>query len=476
MRIMINFLFLLTSLITLGQNDNGSYTVVKNVNIIDVKGSPIQSGMTVIIKGNRITSIEKTSKAKIPQNALIIDAKNKYLIPGLWDMHVHVFNNVSKTLPDTNDFSMYITNGVTGIREMWTKIESMPEVDRWRKQAYEVPGTVPRIGAVGTMVDGFPSQIPNSDTATMEAGARKIVQQIKAAGIDFVKVYNRLSRKAYFAIADECKKQNIDFAGHVPSKILLKEAADAGQRSIEHLTGSRIIFDQGITCSLFVEEITKELPDSIKAGSPAVPIMEQILELCDKDKAFAIFRHMAEKNVWHCPTMVLYKRFATDSSIVINDPRLKYISPSEKELWKKETGPRLRKKPSGNYLGQAFAQVLQMKKAGIQFLAGTDFDNHYLYPGFSLHDELKLFVDAGFSPLESLQTATINPAKFLGAMDSLGTIEKGKIADMVLLDANPLTDIRNTQRINAVFVNGKYLSKETLQVMLDKAAAFVSKK
>ena len=177
---------LLTSVHSLAQEDRGSYTVLKHVNIIDVNGSPIQTDMAVTIHGNRISSIEKTSKAKIPQNALIIDAKNKYLIPGLWDMHVHVFNNVSKTPPDTNDFSMYIANGVTGIREMWTKIESMPEVDRWRKQAYEVPGTVPRIGAVGTMVDGFPSQIPNSDTATMETSARKIVQQIKTAGIDFV--------------------------------------------------------------------------------------------------------------------------------------------------------------------------------------------------------------------------------------------------------------------------------------------------
>ena len=475
MKGILNIFVLLFPIMLLGQkNSTSSFIVLKHVNIIDATGSDVQYDMMVVINGNRIINLEKTSKVSIPSNALVIDASGKYLIPGLWDMHVHVFNNVSKTPPDTNDFSLYIANGVTGIREMWTKMESMPTVNRWRKQAYEFPGTVPRIGAVGTMVDGLPLQWLNSDTATTEEGARKIVQQIKAAGIDFVKVYNRLPRKVYFAIADECKKQNISFAGHVPNRILLKEAADAGQRSIEHLTGSRIIFDQGISCSLFVEEITKELPDSIKAGSPAVPIMEQILELCDKDKAFAIFRHMAEKNVWHCPTMVLYKRFATDSSIVVNDPRLKYISPSEKELWKKETGPRLRKKPSGK--SQALAQVLQMKKAGIQFLAGTDFDNHYLYPGFSLHDELGLFVDAGFSPLEALQTATINPAKFLGAIDSLGTIEKGKIADMILLDVNPLTDIRNTQRINAVFVNGKYLSKETLQAMLDNAAAFVNKK
>ena len=127
MKIIIKFLLLLTSLITHAQKDNGSYTVLRHVNIIDVKGSSVQSNMTVIIKGNRIISVEKSSKASIPQNALIIEASGKYLIPGLWDMHVHIFNNVSKSPPDVNDFLMYIANGVTGIREMWTKMESMPE-------------------------------------------------------------------------------------------------------------------------------------------------------------------------------------------------------------------------------------------------------------------------------------------------------------------------------------------------------------
>lgn len=467
------FIIVLSSLISDAQKKSSASSrlvVLTHVNVIDATGAPLQPDMAIIISGNRITALDKTGKVRIPENAIIINAEGKYLIPGLWDMHVHVFNNVSKTPPDINDFSMYIANGVTGIREMWTKMESMPEVDRWRKQVYELPGTIPRIGAVGTMIDGSPSQWPNSDTATTEEEARQRVRQIKASGIDFVKVYNRLPRTAYFAIANECKKQNIPLAGHVPNRILLTEAADARQQSIEHLTGSRTIFD------ISIDEIKKDLADSTATRSPFVPIIQQALDLYNEEKAFQIFKYMAEKNVWHCPTLVLYKRFATDSSIILNDPRLKYISPSEKEFWKKETGSRLRPHPAGNDLKRALEQTFQMKKAGIRFLAGTDFDNHYLYPGFSLHDELALFVDAGFSPLEVLQTATINPAKFLGTIDSLGTIEKGKIADLVLLDANPLTDIHNTQMINAVFVNGKYLSKETLQAMLDKAAAFVNKK
>jgi hypothetical protein len=475
MKIIIKFLLILPPIVALAQEHNVpfSFTVLQHVNIIDATGSPVQSDMTVIIKGNLIISIGKTSKTKIPQNAFVIDASGRYLIPGLWDMHVHVFNNVSKTPPDESDFSLYVANGVTGIREMWTQMDEIPQVNLWRKQFYGQPGTMPRIGAVGTVVDGSPSQWANSETVNTEAEARLMVQRIKAAGIDFVKVYNRLSRKAYFAIADEAKKQHIAFEGHVPNLILLNEAADAGQYSIEHLTGSRIIFDEG--CDTFTAEVNKELPDSIAVGSPAVPIMEQALELCDDKKALALFQHVAAKGVWECPTIVLYKRFATDSSILFNDPRLKYISSSERELWKKQTGSQL-KDVSPKILDRVLEQLVLMKNAGIKFLAGTDVDNDYLYPGFSLHDELGLFVDAGLTPLEALQTATINPAKFLGTTDSLGTIEKGKIADMVLLDANPLTYIHNTQLINAVFLDGKYLSKETLQAMLRNVAALINKK
>ncbi len=466
MKGILNFFILLFPVIVLSQNNPASSSIILNhVNVIDGTGADVQSDMTVVIKGNRIVHIGKSSSGIIPANALVIDASGKYLIPGLWDMHVHVFNPVSKDPPNINEFTSYIANGVTGVREMWTPLDAMPQVNLWRKQINEGTSSFPRIGAVGTMVDGSPSQWPNSDTASSEEEARLIVRRIKAAGIDFVKVYNRLPRKAYFAIADECKKQHIPFAGHVPNRILLKEAIDAGQQSIEHLTGSRIIFDGG--CPLLLKELKTELPDSIAAGSSFVPIMEQVLELCDENKALALYRYMASKSVWQCPTMVLYKRSATDSATIFSDPRLRYISSAVKLQWKNERGDRM-KKPDSAYIKNVFVQVALMKKGGIQFLAGTDFDNPYLFPGFSLHDELDLFVKAGFTLMEALQTATLNPAKFLGTIDSLGTIQKGKIADMVLLNANPLHDIRNTQNIEAVFVNGRYLSKQTLKTMLSK--------
>jgi hypothetical protein len=352
-------------------------------------------------------------------------------------------------------------------------------VNLWRKQFYEQPGTIPRFGAAGTMVDGVPSVHEGSDTATTAETARMLVRKIKASGSDFVKVYNNLPREAYFAIADECKKQNIPFAGHLPWPILLKEAADAGQQSIEHLTGLYQSFYHD--CPPL--EIIAALPKEIAAGSPFVPLMQQAIDLCDEKKASAIFQHLAEKGVWQCPTLVLlHAMHPFDENLLFNDPRMKYISLAERQRWETRTGARFKARTQDErneerkFLEKAMAVIPQMKKAGIQFLAGVDLPNHYLYPGFSLHEELALLVEAGLTPMEAIQTATINPAKFLGTTDSLGTIEKGKIADMVLLDANPLTNIHNTQLINAVFVNGNHLSKKTLQGMLLQVETSANKK
>ena len=225
------------------------------------------------------------------------------------------------------------------------------------------------------------------------------------------------------------------------------------------------------------------MPGAIANGSPFVPLMKQAIELCDEQQAFALFQHLAKKQVWQCPTLVALRAIHPfDENVLFNDPRMKYISFPERQRWETRTAARLKARTQEQkdkekiFLEKAMAVISQMKKAGIQFLAGVDVPNHYLYPGFSLHEELALLVEAGLTPMEALQAATINPAKFLGITDSLGTIEKGKIADLVLLDANPLTDIHNTQMINAVFVNGKYLPKEILKQMLQEVEIAANKK
>ena len=478
MKLILTFLITLSSISTFAQKENveDPFTALTHVNVIDATGSPVQSNMTVVINGNRIFALGKTGKVPIPKNAFIINARGKYLIPGLWDMHFHAFQSLFKS---DYRFTLCIANGVTGLREMWTHMDEMQQVNLWRKQFYEQSGTIPRFGAVGTMIDGVPSIHEGSDTASTAEEARQLVRKIKASGSNFVKVYNNLSREAYFAIADECKNQNFQFAGHIPYTITFKEAADAGQRSIEHLTGLEPFFYRGCPPQQAIEA----LPGAIANGSPFVPLMKQAIELCDEQQAFALFQYLARKQVWQCPTLVVLRAIHPfDENSLFNDPRMKYISLPERQRWETRTGARLKARTQEQkdkekiFLEKAMAVISQMKKAGIQFLAGVDLPNHYLYPGFSLHEELALLDEAGLTPMEALQAATINPAKFLGITDSLGTIEKGKIADLVLLDANPLTDIHNTQMINAVFVNGKYLPKEILKQMLQEVEIAANKK
>jgi imidazolonepropionase-like amidohydrolase len=447
-----------------------------HVTVIDMTGAAPKPDMTLVVIGNRIAAVAKTGKVPIPKNARVIDATGKYLIPGLWDMHAHVFHYRLPLPPDEYDFPLFIANGVTGVREMWTRVDKMDQIRLWRKQFYEHPGTIPRFAAVGTLVDGPPATWTNSDIVSSADEARLMVDKVKAGGVDFFKVYNRLSREAYFAIADEAKSQHIPFAGHVPLAITLREASDAGQRSVEHLTGFLTVFGPGCPPAL-IERLAKEdLPKAIAAGAPERRMLEQVLELCDEKKAFALFRHLAENGTWQVPTLVLRKIDATDSDTLYGDDRLKYM-PGGKDHFSDwdEFHSRRQKRTAKDWdderdrLKRALEIVGTMHRAGVRFMAGTDVSNPYLYPGFSLHDELALFVAAGFTPMEALETATRNPAVFLGLLDSLGTIEKGKFADLVLLEANPLNDISNTRRVNAVVVNGRYLSKEMLQKMLTDA-------
>ncbi|MFL6229946.1 MAG: amidohydrolase family protein [Pyrinomonadaceae bacterium] len=448
--------------------------VFNHVTVIDMTGALPKPDMTVVIVGNHITALGKTGKIRVPKKAYSVDATGKYLIPGLWDMHVHVFNNDSRRPPNEYYFPLFIANGVTGVREMWTKPEGMPQVERWRKQFTEQPGTVPRFGAVGTLVDGLPASWSNSDTVSTADEARRMVAKIKAAGVDFVKVYNNLSREAYFAIADEAKKQRIPFAGHVPHEVVVSEASDAGQRSIEHLTGTNQ------DCATFVPAMKKELANAIATGSPERLLIEKALEKCDATKAFALYQSFAKNGTWEVPTFPLFIRRSGEPALLERDARLKYIPAHERESWKRfSTARQVRTSQQSAAAQQEFERALQvvriMHSAGVEFMAGTDVGNEYIYAGFSLHDDLAMFVSAGFTPMEALQTATRNPAKFLGMLDSLGTIEKGKFADLNLLEANPLADINNTRRINAVVVNGRYLPKETLQKMLAKAEAAANK-
>jgi len=358
-------------------------------------------------------------------------------------------------------FTLFIANGVTSVRQMFGN----PDLLRWREQIAKGTLLGPRMVVASPIVDGPQPIWPNSISVRNEDEGRKAVRKVKQWGADFVKVYALLPRDAYFGIADEAKQQGITFAGHVPNAVSPAEASDAGQKSIEHLTGILI------ACSDKETELREKL---VKADSPEARgrVQATALETYDQKKAADLVARFAKNQTWQCPTLTVLRSNAyLGDENFRRDGRLRYIPRQLQQRW----GFRISNRSGGGNAGakkvleKQFEIVGAMQKAGVPILAGTDTGNPFCFPGFSLHDELALLVIAGLTPVEALRSATLNPAKFFGLDQTLGTIEQGKIADLVLLDANPLVDIRNTQRINAVVSNGRLFDRKALDKMLSEA-------
>jgi imidazolonepropionase-like amidohydrolase len=419
----IAFLLLLFPTLLLAGGSTGPLQkslVLTHLTIIDVTGGPPKPDMTVVITGDHITDLGEAGKISVPQGARVIEAGGKFLIPGLWDMHVHWYGR--DTLP------LFIANGVTGIREMFGNSDLL----QWRDEIARGSLQGPHMVVASPIIDGPQPIWPTSISVRNEEEGRQAVKRVKKWGADFVKVYSLLPREAYFGIADEARKQGISFMGHVPFSVSAAEASDAGQKSIEHLTG---IF------------------------------------LARSDKEKELFARFVKNGTWQCPTLTVLRSSAyRDDPDFRNDERLKYIPRQILERWSRrmeDRGSERYANPKGRFQRQV-ALVGEMHRAGVPLLAGTDTGNPFCFPGFSMHDELDLLVQAGLTPGESLRTATLNPAKFFGLEQKLGTIEQGKLADLVLLDANPLEDIRNTQRINAVIMNGRFYDRKALDKMLNR--------
>jgi len=442
----------------------GGTIAISHVTIIDVTGGPAREDMTVVIDAGRITSLGKNGTISIPENAEAVDGTGKFLIPGLWDMHVH--------LASPAYLQLFLANGVTGIREMHAFFPAT--VFKMRQDIRNGKLLGPRIIAAGALIDGPKPNWPGSEVAGNEEEGRKAVQSLKKSGADFIKVYTKLPRPAYLAIADEAKKQGLPFVGHVPESVSAAEAPDLGQKSMEHLYGILL------ACSMEEDKLRKEVVDAItnldiKEIRPFMSrIHSKALATYNEKKAQALFAKFVKNGTWQTPTLTVLRALVSlDDEKFTNDPRVKYMPAFLRSRWPKADPSKPLSEPVVNRKAPyetIVPFVIAMHEAGVKFLAGTDVTNPYCFPGFSLHDELGLLVSDGkFTPLESLQSATLNSAIFLGMDKDLGTVEKGKIADLVLLDADPLENIKNTQKIAAVFTAGRYLPKAELEKMLKDA-------
>jgi imidazolonepropionase-like amidohydrolase len=437
--------------------------VFQHVGVSQPNGTSSVLDQTVIVRGREIVEVGADGAIKVPEGAQVVDGRGKFLIPGLWDMHIHVL--------DEKAFPLFTANGVTGVRIMW----GAPEHLKWREQAEKGEIVAPRLKVGSPIVDGPKPVWPGTRGVKNAEEARAAVQEYKKAGYDFIKVYSLLSRESYFAIADEAKKQGISFEGHIPYTVSQQEAIDAGQKSTEHLMG--IVS----ACSTKDEEFRAALGAAAPEGMAKVT--EVYLKMAGgvsaayseplRDTLMASF---AKASLWHTPTLVVLKGTSyMDELAKFKDPRMKYISPYVSASWAPEKDWRFKNRTAADWEAAKKSYfnnlgiVALMSKTGSKgkMLAGTDCFNPYVYPGFSLHEELQQFVLTGMTPGEALATATVNPARYYG--EKSGEVKQGMRADLVLVDADPLVDIKNTTKISGVLQRGRWFDRAELDGLLKGA-------
>lgn len=440
------------------QTVNGSNLLIRNVTLIDVNSGVELPRRSILIRDDKIASVGAVVRA--PARTQVINAAGKYAIPGLWDMHVHLWYK-------EHLFPMYLAYGVTGVRDMGSDLN---QLNAWRKQIASGELLGPHIETCGPAVDGFPSADPKLPVVVVRdpTEARATYDRLDNMNVDFIEVLATLPRDAYFALVERARKYYSPVAGYIPGTVSVMEAIDARQKSIEHMSGILI------ACSSDENRLSgpHNLAIERKDWAGAAELEGRAMASYDARKAEELFERMARFETRQVPTLMMLRRTAfLDTDKQVGDPHLSHIPLAIRRTWR---DPREDKKllspDSLDFMKVEYEKLVNilrtMRRAGVPIMAGTDAGNAYTYPGIDLHRELELLVQAGLTPLEALRSATLEPGKYLGAHDTLGSIAPGKVADIVLLDADPLKDIRNTQKIEAVFLQGKYLPRSKLNSMM----------
>ena len=411
--------------------------VFTHVSVLDGSNPVPRSDRTVVVRGSRIVSVSAASAARIPAGARRVDGRGKFLVPGFWDMHVHT------VVPDGRALlALFVANGVTGVRDMAGEWDSLTG---WRRAITRGTLTGPRIVASGPYLEGGDVPIPHL-LARNPAEARAAVDSLAALGVDFVKVHSQLTRETFFAIARRARERGMVFSGHVPRVVGALDASDSGQKSIEHLLAIPA------PCT----------PAESLALAPRFPV-QGALGRCSSQDLAPLYARLVRNGTWVTPTFVAQVEVAGWPGRVLPGDSLARYLPATLRRFVAEIFPMPDSIPSGAdsvgraMLAKRMAQVAAMYQAGVGVLTGTDAPLRNSPPGFGLHEEMQLLVRAGLTPFAVLRAATFEPARYLGLLDSLGTVTEGKLADLVLLEANPLDDIRNTRRIAVVVANGRLI-------------------
>lgn len=445
---------------------------ITDVTVIDVETGARRPGHTVVVAGDRIAAVGPSADVAVPRGATVVDGTGRFLIPGLWDMHVHAARD-GRAL---RFWPHFLAHGVTGIRETGSYTDSLLF---WRAEARRHPERAPRIVWSSPMLDGDPPLYAHALTVRTPDEARAVVARMQALGFDYLKVYSGLSREAFFAIADEARRRGVRIAGEVPNPVAPAEAAEAGMRTFEHLWNH---FEWCVPGAGALRDSLARLDhaDAPEAARRAVREAQYRRWLDGYDPACAdrLAARIAAAGTWQVPTLVINRSYSFMDSTWTPDARRRWVPARTLAEWDTiraetlaEYGPTGVAAWRARYRYEA-DMLRRMVAAGVGVMAGSDAsDEPFVYAGASLHDEMALLVDAGLSPLQALQAATRNPARYLGREDELGTVDAGKLADLVLLDADPLADIRATTQIRAVVLGGRLLDRAALDRLLAQANA-----
>ena len=421
--------------------------VFRNVSVIPMDKNEILPNRNVVVKNGVITAIGSTSKLKYGKDALVIDAKGKYLLPGLAEMHAHV-PPVDDLEPMKEVLMLFVLNGVTTIRGMLGHPRHIEL--RSKIQSGEIMG--PRFITSGPSFNGNSVKTPEAATA--------MVKEQKNAGYDFLKLHPGLTKENFAAIAATAKEVNIPFAGHVSFDVGVWRAINAGYATIDHLDG-------------FVESLVPGIENRREQETGLFGLF--IADKADETGIPKLMDSLRSHHIWVVPTQALAERWfhpTRDADTLANEPEMKYMDAGTVNNWI-TTKKNLLNNP--NYNQSTVTRLIELRKTlidqcnknGVGLLLGSDAPQVFDVPGFSVHHELRYLVDAGLTPYEALKTGTLNVGKFLNRED-IGIIKIGAVSDLVLLNGNPLDDINQSKNIEGVMMGNLWLSKEYINAELKK--------
>lgn len=441
--------------------------VIRNVNVVDVERGMLIPSQSVVIERGRISSVGGEVTVPIPQGAREIDGRGRYLMPALWDMHTHVYA-VSPLL----DLPLYVAYGVTNVRDMQgcpkpndPFIACAEEKRLWGREGEAGLRVAPRVIHTTSFMANGPTILKRIKgapqffgTATAEEARAFVRHQAGTQGVDAIKVYDRIPRVGYFALVEEAKRLKLEVVGHKPQAVSVIEAAAAGQKSIEH---ARAFLHDSFPGSA-------ELREAAERGQWRED-RRRMLDEHDPRMADAAFAAMVKHRTWYVPThLTRWVDAYADHPSVREDPLHRYLHPLMKMQWLEDVNGTIAEDPSPagrkthrEFFAKAVELTGRAHRSGVKILAGTD----YIVAGADLHRELEHLVRAGLTPAEALKTATVNPAEYFGLRGEYGSVTSGKKADLILLGANPLADIRNTQRIEAVVYNGNVYDADAIAAL-----------